>query len=1465
MDVDPPFRISEEIIAIVNDIADEDLESFVEVNDNHTSDDEIELCIYACYTAFRRLDSAKHLKQAVNKVDTWDTITSEDHPDKRRRGELFAALSFIQWNNSQQQNKLIERTQRLDKGIEEDGVSDADRTKGDWEDRFVGGEGRFFRKNDRLEESLGPFKNELDPDALSAPLAMALLWFSSGCAGAMASLIGADRWHKFDVDFSWDENSLGTVLTLDQIDSKISKLDTKENLSGGDQNQQGQLDRLKELSDLHHKRFYKTKEFRDLKKAINYARECVDQPEVISSVNLKERYLENLRKLVDGRHFFRYLLSDIELDPMRCEESIPKSEFDARIDALEAAINACPSEDDKQPLIATLFPLLVKHFRDDETVARITYIDRMVQIAEDYSALISADAGATLTSIIADGWFRRFGLTEDITDLCKSIDATTAAIFIKNENHDDWVLRLNQLIQRFRLRYQVAGSIYCLDDEYATALSSLNLDILRFPSLQEARNVNTFVFELYNHCGHDSPPRAGADGIQTQAEIQHVIHIGEILLALAPPGQSDFLLLLCSFMSYQIFKLYTSSKHDLDKAINLLIRKANTANGNRDGSSSNNDRQYFSIIGRLLSHRYSEYNALDDLRGALELMEIGCTSKTDCEDNKDLDNLDRAIMLLKNAQEGRNKTNRKSNLEASLSLMGKLAGSKFSKELRYLFNFAEGHDLMFQYTGHIDSLDESIRLTRMALEFGRGSGHEHGYSLFKLGVALNRRFQASENAKDLEEAIYLTNKALDHFGPDISYRGLVLFGLGCYYLDHYSVTEDDESYILSFQHFKESWQCQLEGPGQRLRITTSRFLSSMLVGCLSGSGCSWEPMSRALKERMQDLAKLLPRPGWEFASEALKEAMQDLTKLSPRFLRNSERHSSLQFLRRVGPDTAATILSAESNPIEALRYLEMGRGIAASIMMDLRSNISDLQKLHPELAARFVAIRDRLDISEEHSMSRVLDAGFIVNKDQDRQDAEVDFNHLLEQIRKKPSFEHFLQPPTAAEMMHAAGSDYIVIINMGMYRCDAFLITKDAIDVVPLPQLNDIDLEEKANQFGDGDGMEAWEALEWLWDVAACPILEALGITAAPENDAWPHIIWIPTGMLSRLPIHAAGSHFEGSGNSVLDRAISSYSLSIKSYAQKRHDASFDMGKANAIFVSMSETPGQGSLPFVEEEWKVIESICPSLGLNVVKKSSPVVKEDVLGSLKNCKIFHFAGHGVSDPSEPSLSRLLLDDWQSNPLTVEDLWEQRFLDNPPFLAYLSACSTGATEADDFSNEGIHLISACQLAGFRHAIGTLWEVSDRYCAEVTKTLYETLRDEGMTDRSVALGLHKALRTLRQRSVEDCRIKGYVPRTGSTRRKALDIKGKGRAQENPVPQAQQDGENWDINDRGFFNSFQPLEDIITRSHRQLSRRFESGESCAEDALDDERAAEDVRKLTTFKLDMPDLYWVPYVHFGA
>lgn len=257
------------------------------------------------------------------------------------------------------------------------------------------------------------------------------------------------------------------------------------------------------------------------------------------------------------------------------------------------------------------------------------------------------------------------------------------------------------------------------------------------------------------------------------------------------------------------------------------------------------------------------------------------------------------------------------------------------------------------------------------------------------------------------------------------------------------------------------------------------------------------------------------------------------------------------------------------------------------------------------------------------------------------------------------------------------------------------------------------------------------------------------------SGETLPRVWWVPTGLFSRLPLHAAGDYREQSFNSVLDRVMSSYALSVKALIHGRQAAAHQSSQHSdrAILIPMKQTPGldfNGHRPFAEDEVDMLKDMCKPLGLQPVTPEPR--KDDVLACVKSCKVFHFASHGSSDPVEPSKSCLLLDDWKTNPLTVEDFRDYHIGETPPFLGYLSACSTGANTVTKLADEGIHIISSLQLAGLQHVVGTLWEVSDKYCVDVARVFYKTLQKEGLTDISICRALHKATKALRDGQISD-----------------------------------------------------------------------------------------------------------------
>uniref|UniRef100_A0A0B7JU05 CHAT domain-containing protein n=1 Tax=Bionectria ochroleuca TaxID=29856 RepID=A0A0B7JU05_BIOOC len=367
-------------------------------------------------------------------------------------------------------------------------------------------------------------------------------------------------------------------------------------------------------------------------------------------------------------------------------------------------------------------------------------------------------------------------------------------------------------------------------------------------------------------------------------------------------------------------------------------------------------------------------------------------------------------------------------------------------------------------------------------------------------------------------------------------------------------------------------------------------------------------------------------------------------------------------------------------------------------------------------------------------------------------------------------------------MKSAAAYGPIVVINVSDYRRDALIIEKDKLHSIILPHLERQHLEH----LGKITKYEA-EMLEWLWEAIAEPVLGVLGFDKPPMDGQRPHIRWIPTGALCRIPIHAAGFHCDGSKNTVMDRVISSYSPSVKALIDglERHNRTYQgHSRYKAVLF------GSNQLRYAPKEIDEVEKICRAMTLEVARPQAR--QEEILSALDNCAVFHFAGHGLSDGSDPSKSSLILRD--NEMLTVASLLKSNLRHQAPFLAYLSACGTGQTKQYRLFDEGIHLIGAYQISGFQNVVGTLWEVEDRSCVEVATRTYEWIKNRGMSRRSVAEGLHHAARKLRGDWIEEISQLRTLNEIDSIIRHDHDIEGAADGMRNRGAAASRDMEPLD-----------------------------------------------------------------------
>ncbi|KAI0100967.1 CHAT domain-containing protein [Nemania sp. FL0031] len=766
----------------------------------------------------------------------------------------------------------------------------------------------------------------------------------------------------------------------------------------------------------------------------------------------------------------------------------------------------------------------------------------------------------------------------------------------------------------------------------------------------------------------------------------------------------------------------TGVMHDLRRAIGYQ-------HGRRfERTGSVNDLNYaIDVTNQAIDALPPDY---PDLAGYLNNLGVWLSKRF--ERTGSIDDLDHAIKIANKAVMGTTTIDPVSQA-IHLSNLGVLLGKRFDR------------------TDWAHDLDHAIDAVNMAVDITPEDHLSRASYLSNLGRLLGKRFERTNSRDDLAHAIDVTNKAVDMTPEGHVNRARYLSSLGNLLGQRYKIAGS----TIDLDHAIEI--------ANRAKTGSMDDLNCALSSYEAGWRCRTAPPSVRIRQAWAAANILASQQNWQESSQLLQEAVNFLSATSPRSLKHTDKQAMLADFAGLASIAAATALNSGKSAYDALQLLELGRGVIASSLIDMRGNISELKQKHPSLAAEFVSFRDELDLPTNSQTLNSSNVSSWVSQAARRREADQKFSELIIRIRHQPGFDNFLLPPTENELMRMADQGPIIVINMSSYRCDAFFVERNLIGILELPGLT---LDEVRKRVADlqsrksmGSSHNMAPLLEWLWDTICCPVLNTLGFKYSVIDGNWPRVWWIPTGLLSQLPLHAAGYHHtNSSGATVLDRVMSSYASSIKALMHgRRHYVRSQPGGDSALLISTPKLPSLPSLPGTTTEINILRDLCLPLGLNAI--TPPLRKRDVLQHLQTCKLFHFAGYTDPNRVDPSKSSLLLEDRQSNRLTVEDLRDLKLQNNPPFLAYLSAALTGATHAERLVDEEIHLISAFQLAGFRHVVRALWNMSDEDCVTVARVFYETLAQEGMTDLAVCRGLHRAVRELRDTNTRSL-VFGWVP---------------------------------------------------------------------------------------------------------
>ena len=693
--------------------------------------------------------------------------------------------------------------------------------------------------------------------------------------------------------------------------------------------------------------------------------------------------------------------------------------------------------------------------------------------------------------------------------------------------------------------------------------------------------------------------------------------------------------------------------------------------------------------------------------------------------------------------------------------------NNLSFALRRRFERTMESDVASETSAARNDLDECVTIARRVVHLAQPDHPDFPLYLTNLAVALNKQFQETRAPATLAEAIEQVEVAIAKTPPDHYSLANRHCSLAEILLSKYNMTKDSKILDRAIDESEKAGNSAHSDD-----VSRAAYLSVLALSLDERIKIAETPgdVERAIRARKDALAvegsapiirllaaeaasRLLISRDPVRAKHFLEQAVDLLPLLSPRTLHRSDQQYNISKFFGVTSAAASLSLQCGDGPLRALQILETGRGILASLQLEVRSDIADLSKAYPELAKKFIDLREQ--IADPVSSSTSLDA----KQARAYRSLVNEFDTVLREIRTLPGFKEFLRGPSEEQAIDfAKNDDAIVVFNISEIRSDVIIINKGVIRSMPLSKINHSNLRDHTLRFlkaidflHETDYIEARREvnaiLKWLWDVAIGPILKALRFTKHPApGQLWPRVWWVGNGLLNILPLHAAGYH-DSSTKNALDRVISSYAPNIKALFYAR-ETSFraKSDEQKVLIVGMPHTPEYADLPYVETELRELQDLDPISTTSTVP-STPM-RDDVLSKIPHHQFVHFACHGRSE-SDPSKSTLVLHDWKVLPLTVADLIALNLKDGQ--FAYLSACQTAVTENLRLLDESINLVSAVQLAGFPSVIGTLWQVIDSHSAEVTRDVYTGMLGTGMKlDHSrSAEALHHAIRRLRDRT--------------------------------------------------------------------------------------------------------------------
>lgn len=294
-------------------------------------------------------------------------------------------------------------------------------------------------------------------------------------------------------------------------------------------------------------------------------------------------------------------------------------------------------------------------------------------------------------------------------------------------------------------------------------------------------------------------------------------------------------------------------------------------------------------------------------------------------------------------------------------------------------------------TGRPSHVDETVDICRLALQAAPPGHPLHTLCLSNLSDALRVQHQSTggESGK-LDEAIEAARAAVQAASETDPHLVVYQYNLGRALRTRSQETGDEADMDAATQAYADASQNAAGTP--EWRISAAAFAAKLAQN----------------------------RGNTRYAAEILESAVHLLPDTVPRQLDRADQQYVLGKLTGLTSDAAAFALSAHGQvgAARALGLLEHGRAVLLSQALDTRSDLTDLQQQHPELAARYIRLRDQLHASSAGSASTSIGPttaapAFEIH---DRHQVSAQFSAAIDDVRRLEGFHAFHLPPDAEQL-----------------------------------------------------------------------------------------------------------------------------------------------------------------------------------------------------------------------------------------------------------------------------------------------------------------------------------------------------------------------------------------------------------------------------------------------------------------